>query len=311
MRAVIIEEYGTGDQFKMVEMDVPQIRSDEVLIQVRATSVNAVDWMMRAGYLKDAMHLPLPLIVGLDFSGIVKKVGDSVREFNVGDEVFSRKEMGKPGTLAEYVVLPAGKLARKPAEITFEEASAIPTTGLTALQALTTQAKVMAGEKVLILGGSGGVGSFAIQLAKHLGAEVTTTTSGKNEEFVRTLGADHIINYENEDFSRMEREFDVVIDTVGGENTDKAYGVVKEGGRLVTIAGKADQEKAKANKIQVIYFTSTTEPDELEAIAALAVEGKVRVMVTEILPFTNQGIREAHSISESGHARGKVVISIR
>jgi NADPH:quinone reductase-like Zn-dependent oxidoreductase len=311
MRAVIIEEFGTGDQFKMVEMETPQIRNDEVLIQVRATSVNAVDWMMRAGYLKDAMHLPLPLIVGLDFAGIVKKVGDSVREFNVGDEVFSRKEMGRPGTLAEYVVLPASKLARKPAEITFEEASAIPTTGLTALQALTTQAKVMAGEKVLILGGAGGVGSFAIQLAKHLGAEVTTTTSGKNEEFVRTLGADHIINYENEDFSKGEREFDVVLDTVGGENTDKAYGVVKEGGRLVTIAGKADQEKAKANNIQVIYFTSTTEADQLEKIAALAVEGKVRIMVTEILPFTNQGIREAHSISESGHARGKIVISIR
>lgn len=310
MRVVIIEEFGTGDQFKMVEMETPQIRNDEVLIQVRATSVNAVDWMMRAGYLKDAMHLPFPLILGLDFSGIVKKVGDGVKAFNVGDEVFGRKEMAKPGTLAEYVVLQASKLARKPLEITFEEASAIPTTGLTAWQALTTQAKVMAGEKVLILGGSGGVGSFAIQFAKHLGAEVTTTTSGKNEEFVQMLGADHIINYENEDFSKMEGDFDVVIDTVGGENLDKAYGIVKNGGRLVTIPSQPDEEKAKAKNIQAIYFISTTEPDQLEKIAALAVEGKVRIMVTEILPFTNQGIREAHSISESGHARGKIVISI-
>lgn len=310
MRAVIIEEYGTGDQFKMVEMDTPEIRNDEVLIQVRATSVNVMDWKTRAGYMKDFMPLPFPLILGLDFSGIVRKVGSAVRFFNVGDEVFGRKETSKPGTLAEYVVLAESRLARKPSELTFEEAASIPTTGLTAWQALTTQAKVMAGEKVLIIGGAGGVGSFAIQFAKHLGAEVTTTTSGKNEEYVQTLGADHIINYENEDFSEHEKEFDVAFDTVGGENVDKAYEVVKEGGRLVTIAGQLNEEKTEMKKIRGIYFISTTEVDELEKIASLAVEGKVKIMVSEILPFTTQGIREAHSISESGHARGKIVISI-
>lgn len=260
--------------------------------------------------MKNFIPLPFPLILGLDFSGIVKKVGDRVETFKVGDEVFSRKEMGKPGTLAEYVVLPADRLARKPAEITFEEASAIPTTGLTAWQALTTQTKVMAGEKVLINGGSGGVGSFAIQLAKYLGAEVTTTTSGKNEDYVHSLGADHIINYENEDYSKQGRVFDVVFDTVGGESLEKAYEVVKEGGRLVMIAGQPDEEKAKAKKIQATYFTSTTEPDQLEKIASLAAEGEIRIVVSEILPFTDQGIREAHSISESVHARGKIVVSI-
>ncbi len=311
MKSIVIEAYGSVDQFKVVEESIPEAKGNDVLVEMKALGINAVDWKIRLGYLKDVVPFKFPLVIGWDISGVVKAVGDQVTAFKVGDEVYAKTDIKRPGGLAEYILVAEKSLLKKPDNLTFEEIASIPLTGLAAWQMLVDLAKVKPGESVLVHGGSGGVGSFSVQLAKYLGAKVTTTTSGKNEAFVRSLGADTVINYEQEDFSQRTGEFDIVLDTLGGKVLEKSYGVLKPGGRLLSLVSQPDEALAKAQNITASYVNVTTKHDELDIIGKLVSEGSIKPVPTTLLPFTLEGVREAHSVSESGHAKGKIVITFK
>lgn len=311
MKAVIIENYGSADEFKMVEQEAPRIKSNEVLIEVHAVSVNPFDWKLRAGHFKDVIHMTFPIVFGWDVSGVVKEAGKDVTEFQAGDEVFAKAALKKPGGFAEYMVIEERHLVKKPPSLSFEEAAGIPVAGIAAWQALFDYAELREGEKVLIHAGSGGVGSFAIQFAKHFGATVATTTSGKNIDYVKDLGADFVINYKEEDFADQGAVFDVVLDTLGGAAFEKSYDVLKEGGRLVTLVGEPDEELAKEKGITVTYVNSKANVEQLAIIGDLAAQGKVKIVISEVFPFSEEGVRKAHQLSESGHARGKIIVRVK
>lgn len=311
MKAIITEAYGGVEEFKTAELETPGVAGNEVLVEVHAVAVNRMDVKVRAGDFKKVIPLSFPIIFGWDISGTVKEVGELVEKFKAGDEVVGKAELKKPGGFAEYIVMEDKLLVSKPDNVSFEEAAAVPLTSMTAWQMLKDKAEIEAGEKVFIHAGSGGVGSFAIQLAKYFGAEVTTTTSGKNVEFVKDLGADTVINYREEDFSERKREFDVVLDTLGGEIQEKSYDVLKPGGRLVSIAGKPDKELAEEKGVTAMYLNSSTKVDQLEKIMGLVSEGKVKPAVGQIFPFSVEGVQEAHKLSESGHAKGKIIVKIK
>lgn len=311
MKTIITEAYGSVEEFKMAELEKPEVAGNEVLVAVHAVAVNRMDVKVRAGDFKKVIPLSFPIIFGWDISGTVKEVGERVEDFKVGDEVVGKAELKKPGGFAEYIVMEDKLLVNKPENVSYEDAAAVPLTSMTAWQMLKDKAEIEAGEKVFIHAGSGGVGSFAIQLAKYFGAEVTTTTSGKNVDFVKGLGADTVINYKEEDFSECKSEFDVVLDTLGGEILEKSYDVLKTGGRLVSIAGKPDKEVAEEKGVTAMYLNSSTKVDQLEKIIELVSEGKVKPAVGKIFPFSVEGVQEAHELSESGHARGKIIVKIK
>lgn len=311
MKAIIIEAYGGVEEFKMAELEKPEVAENEVLVEVHAVAVNRMDVKVRAGDFKKVIPLSFPIVFGWDISGIVKEVGGLVKEFKAGDEVVGKAELKKRGGFSEYIVMEDKLLINKPENITFEDAAAVPLTSLTAWQMLKDKADIKRGEKVLIHAGSGGVGSFAIQLAKYFGAEVATTTSGKNLDLVKELGADTVINYKEEDFSEHKSEFDVVLDTLGGEIQEKSYDVLKPGGRLVSVAGKPDKEAAEEKGVTAMYLNSSTKVDQLEKIIELVSEGKVKPAVGHTFPFNVEGVQEAHELSESGHARGKIVVKVK
>src|SRR5699024_10512026 len=255
--------------------------------------------------------MSFPIIFGWDISGTVKEVGDLVTDFKAGDAVVGKAELKKPGGFAEYIVMENKLLVNKPENISFEDAAAVPLTSMTAWQMLKDKAEIKAGEKVLIHAGSGGVGSFGIQLAKYFGADVTTTTSGKNIDLVKDSGADTVIKYKEEDCYEHKSKFDVVLDTLGGEIQEKSYDVLKPGGRLVSIAGKPDKEAAEKKGVTAMYLNSSTKVDRLEKIMELVSKGKVKPAVGKIFPFSVEGVQEAHKLSESGHARGKIIVKIK
>lgn len=254
MKTIITEAYGGLEEFKMAELEKPEVAGNEVLVEVHAVAVNRMDVKVRAGDFKKVIPLSFPIVFGWDISGAVTDVGELVEDFEAGDEVVGKAELKKRGGFSEYIVMEDKLLVNKPGNVTFEDAAAVPLKSLTAWQMLKDKAEIEAGEKVFIHAGSGGVGSFAIQLAKHFGAEVTTTTSGKNVDFVKDLGADTVINYKEEDFSERKSEFDVVLDTLGGEIQEKSYDVLKQAGRLVSIAGKPDREVAEEKGITAMHL---------------------------------------------------------
>lgn len=311
MKTIITEAYGGLEEFKMAELEKPEVAGNEVLVEVHAVAVNRMDVKVRAGDFKKVIPLSFPIVFGWDISGTVTDVGELVEDFEAGDEVVGKAELKKRGGFSEYIVMEDKLLVNKPGNVTFEDAAAVPLTSLTAWQMLKDKAEIESGEKVFIHAGSGGVGSFAIQLAKHFGAEVTTTTSGKNVDFVKDLGADTVINYKEEDFSERKSEFDVVLDTLGGEIQEKSYDVLKQAGRLVSIAGKPDREVAEEKGITAMHLNSSTKIDQLEKIIELVSEGKVKPAVGNIFPFSVEGVQEAHKLSESGHARGKIIVKIK
>lgn len=311
MKAIITEAYGGVEEFKMTELEKPEVTGNEVLVEVHAVAVNRMDVKVRAGDFKKVIPLSFPIVFGWDISGTVKEVGELVEDFKTGDEVVGKAELKKRGGFSEYIAMEDKLLVSKPENLTFEDAAAVPLTSMTAWQMLKDKADIKEGEKVLIHAGSGGVGSFAIQLAKYFGAEVATTTSGKNADLVKDLGADTVINYKEEDFSERKSEFDVVLDTLGGEIQEKSYDVLKPGGRLVSVAGKPDKEAAEEKDITAMHLNSSTKVDQLEKIIELVSEGKVKPVVGHTLPFSVEGVQEAHRLSESGHAKGKIVVKVK
>ncbi|MDV7758524.1 NADP-dependent oxidoreductase [Liquorilactobacillus mali] len=311
MKAIAIREYGDIDNLQEIELKIPELAEDEVLVENYATSINPIDWKARLGYLKGMYPWKFPVVLGWDTAGIITQVGAKVADFKVGDKIFARPDIyidGKKGTYAQYVAVKEDKLALKPDEITFEAAAAVPLAGLTALQVIVDRLKVRKGDKVLIQGGAGGVGLFAIQIAKHLGAYVATTASKKNHEFLKSLGADEVIDYHETKIDAVLNNYDAVFDTVNA--IDDGLAILKENGRLVTIAGNPSEEQ-KASSKEVSSWWLQPNGKQLGKLGNLIVAGEVKVIIDSVYSLTAEGVRAAHKKSQEGHARGKIVIKVK
>ncbi|MGV2488034.1 UNVERIFIED_CONTAM: NADP-dependent oxidoreductase, partial [Bacillus mycoides] len=236
MRAMVIDKYGKVPM-RMTEMPTPEINQYEVLAEIHAASINPIDFKIRDGKVKLLLKYKMPLILGNDFSGVIIKVGTKVTQFKVGDEIYARPRKDKIGTFAEYIAIHEDDIALKPKNLTFEEAASIPLVGLTSYQALHDIMQLQKGQKILIHAGSGGVGTFAIQLAKIMGATVATTASEAGENLVKSLGADEIINYKKEKFEDILKNYDAVFDTLGGTTLEKSFDIIKSEGNIVSVSG--------------------------------------------------------------------------
>lgn len=310
MKAIVINQYGGSDQLVEKELPVPELADDQVLIELKATSINPIDWKMRAGYLKEMLPYDFPIVLGWDAAGIIKEVGKNVTAVSVGEKVMARPATTPRGTYAEYTAVEENLVSKMPDNISFDEAAAVPLTGQTAWVALVEIGKIKAGDRVLIHGGSGGVGHLAVQIAKYFGAYVAATASGKNEELVRSLGVDEFINYQEEDFEQVLSDFDFVLDTQGGEIQEKSYTVLKKGGTLVSIVAPPDEEKAAEKHIHTGYFFLEPTGERMKDLANLMKEDKLKPVIGKTFPFTQEGLREAHDLSENESIPGKVVIQI-
>jgi NADPH:quinone reductase-like Zn-dependent oxidoreductase len=310
MRAIVIDQYGDKDVLNEREVEQPDIGDNQVLLSNRATSINPIDWKVREGYLKDMLPFDFPIILGWDAAGVVARKGKNVEGFEIGDRVFARPDTTNRGTYAEYVAVDDHLLAPMPESMSFEEAAAIPLAGLTAWQCLVDFSDIKEGDKVLIHAGSGGVGNFAIQIAKSFGAHVAATASGKNEEFVKSLGANQFINYKEDDFSEVLNDFDIVLDTMGGEVQSNSYKVLKKGGKLVSIAQPPNEDEAKEYGIEAGFLWLEPKGEQLKQLADLFEKGELKPVICDTFPFNEQGLKDAHALSETHHAKGKIVIKI-
>jgi NADPH:quinone reductase-like Zn-dependent oxidoreductase len=307
MKAVQIHTFGGREVLELNNIDIPEAKQGEVLIKIHAASVNPVDWKIRQGYLQPLLNHALPLTLGWDVSGEVVAVGGGVIHLKVGDEVYSRPNIANNGSYAEYMTASAEEVALKPKNLTWQEAAGVPLAGLTAWQGLYELAKLEAGEQVLIHGGSGAVGQFAIQLAKLRGATVYTTTSARNTDMVLSLGVDHAIDYQQVDFSEL-RDMDVVLDTIGGEVQDKSWKTIKPGGRLLSIVQTPDEAVAASHGVTASFYFIEPDRSQLEEMARLADAGKLIVNIDS--EFSLDQVADAHERSESGRAQGKIIINV-
>jgi NADPH:quinone reductase-like Zn-dependent oxidoreductase len=329
MRAFVVKKY----KGPLQESDVPEptVGEHDVLVQVQAAGLNVLDEKIRAGEFKQILPYALPLIPGNDVAGTVIRVGSKVRAFKPGDEVYARPHQDRIGTFAERIAVDEADLALKPASISMEEAGSLPLVALTAWQALVERGNVQSGQKVLIHAGAGGVGSIAIQLAKHLGATVATTASGANLEFVRELGADTAIDYRSQDFEQLLGGYDLVLDSLGGENLKKSLRILRPGGKAIGIVGPPDPafaREAGLNPVLRLAITALSagirrqarmlgvtyeflfmraSGDHLRQITALIDDGALRPIVGRVFPF-DQTIEALQGL-EKGGIRGKAVIS--
>jgi len=311
MKAIMIETYGGKEQLKERQMDLPVISDNQVLLEVYATSVNPIDWKVREGYLKEMLPFEFPIILGWDAAGIIAEVGENVSNFKAGDRVFARPATTNQGTYAEFVPVDQELLAKMPENMSFEEAAAIPLAGLTAWQCLVDFAEIKKGDKILIHAGAGGVGNFAIQLAKYFGAYVATTASKENEEFVKSLGANQVIDYKEEVFNEILEDYDIVLDAIGGDVLEKSYQVLKKGGKLVSIAGQPSDEDAEKFGVKAGFLWLEPKGEQLQKLADLFVAGELKPVIGETFELTEQGLKKAHELSETHHARGKIVIKVK
>ncbi|WP_447915464.1 NADP-dependent oxidoreductase [Delftia acidovorans] len=333
MKAFILESHGTNRALQLAEVPEPQLRDDEVLVQVHAAGVNQLDSKIRDGQFKLILPYRLPLILGHDVAGVVVKIGPRVRQFKPGDEVYARTDDFRIGTFAEFVPVKESSLAPKPKGLTMEEAASVPLVGLTAWQALVETAKLTKGQRVFIQAGSGGVGTFAIQLARHLGATVATTTSAANFELVRSLGADVAIDYRTQDFEDVLHDYDVVLNSQDGKTLGKSLRVLKGGAKLVSISGPPGpafgrniaapafvrlvmrllssgvRRRARGRGIDYSFLFMRANGAQLRAITRLIEAGAIRPVVDKVFAF--ESTNEALAYAEAGHAKGKVVIKIR
>lgn len=331
MLAVRIHEYGGPEVLRLDEVDKPSPRPRDILVRVRAAAVNPVDWKVRRGDQRSVMRYRLPWILGLDVSGVVEAVGAKVTKFRVGDEVWSSPHHTRPGTYAEYVCIDEREAARKPKNITHEEAASIPLVGLTAYQCVVEKGRLEKGQRVLVHAGAGGVGSFAIQLAKHLGAHVITTASARNTDFVRDLGADEVIDYTKVNFADACDPVDLVVDSLGEPVFDDNLRVLRRGGRLSNITADLGQYTERYGSVLSLipmglvmvklhvwpllkkgirsrHVIKRCDGEQLSAITELVEAGAIRPVIDRVLPLAD--IQEAHRHSESHHARGKIVLTV-
>ncbi|WP_425647066.1 NADP-dependent oxidoreductase [Agrobacterium leguminum] len=333
MKSFLIDRYKKGGALRLGEIPEPELRVNDVLVEIRAASVNLLDNKIRDGEFKLILPYRLPLVLGNDVAGVVVRVGANVRKFKPGDEVYARPDQARIGTFAEYIAIDEADVAMKPDNLTMEEAASIPLVALTAWQVLVERANVQKGQKVLIHAGSGGVGTIAIQLAKHLGAYVATTTSTGNMDLVRSLGADVVVDYKKEDFAEVLGGYDVVLNSLGKDTLEKSIAVLKPGGKLISISGPPDPDfarqngfgwllrqvmrllsfgirrKSKRRGIGYSFLFMTANGGQLEKITALIEADRIRPVMDRIFPF--EKTNEALDYIQTGRAKGKVVIAVK
>ncbi|MBE4907030.1 NADP-dependent oxidoreductase [Bacillus luteolus] len=310
MRAIAIENYGGIEQLKEIEAPLPEVGPKDILIEVYASAINPVDIAIREGYFKERVAHEFPVVLGYDVAGVVAAVGSDIKKFKVGDEVYSYTSLDRNGTYAEFVAVNEEFVALKPSNLSFVEAASVPLVGITAWHALVKEAIVKEGQKVLVLGGSGGVGSFAVQLAKAQGAIVSATTSTKNSELVKELGADFVLDYTKE--SLPASEYDVIFDTVGGYQIKELVGATKEDGKIISITSRlspTSQQLVDAKGIHYNLIFSSPDGESLDQLSTLLSKGKIRPVVGTI--FSLSDVKEAHLLSESKRAVGKIVIQVK
>lgn len=311
LKAIAFNEYGSADKLSLMDLPVPEIGAHQVLVQSKATSINPIDWKLREGYLKQMFDWQFPIVVGWDIAGIITEVGADVTDWHVGDEVFARPDTTRQGTYAEFVAVDDHLLAHKPENVSFAEAAAVPLAGLTAWQGLFEHGELQQGQRVLIQAGAGGVGTYAIQFAKHAGAEVWTTASPKNDALLHDLGADVVVDYHDAAAMAQISNMDLVLDTIGGQSAVDAIGYLKTGGKQISITGTVPEGVRLAQEEGKHYQSIWLRPDgqQLAHLATLMAEGALRSVIAEQLPFSLASLVEAHHLSETGHTNGKIVIT--
>jgi NADPH:quinone reductase-like Zn-dependent oxidoreductase len=332
MKAFIVDKYKKKGALRLANVPEPELQDNDVLVRIHATAVNLLDSKVRDGEFKLFLPYRPPFILGHDVAGTVVKAGPKVRQFTVGDEVYARPRDHRVGTFAEFIAINEADVALKPKNLNMAEAASIPLVGLTAWQALVEVGKVKPGQKVFIQAGSGGVGTFAIQLAKHLGATVATTTSAQNAELVKSLGADVIIDYKSQDFETFLSGYDLVLHSQDAKTLEKSLRVLKTGGQLISISGPPDpafakdlglnlflklvmyllsrgvRKKAKGLGVRFSFLFMRAEGQQLSEITSLIESGVIRPVVDKVFPFEKTG--DALAYVETGRAKGKVVITV-
>ena len=333
MKAFVLDRYGKGRALQATDVPTPELRDDEVLVEVHAAGVNLLDARIRAGAFKQILPYRLPLVLGHDVAGVVSAVGRRVNAFKPGDEVYARVDDFRIGTFAEFIAVKAASLALKPKGITMVEAASVPLVGLTAWQALVEKADLKRGQKVFIQAGSGGVGTFAIQLARHLGATIATTTSAGNTALVKGLGADVVVDYRTQDFEQVLREQDVVLHSQDGKTLEKSLRVLRRGGRLISISGPPDpafgnaigasafmrlilrllsagvRRKARAAGVGYSFLFMKPSGSQLQEITQLIEAGAIQPVIDRVFPLDQTN--EALAYLGAGRAKGKVVIQVK
>jgi NADPH:quinone reductase-like Zn-dependent oxidoreductase len=333
MKSFLIDRYKKGGALRLGEMPEPKLRENDVMIEIHAAGVNPVDSKIRDGEFKLILRYSLPLILGSDLAGVVTRVGSKVTRFSPGDEVYAHPGQDRIGTFAEFIAIDQANVALKPKNLTMEEAASMPLVALTAWQALVERAKLQKGQKVLIHAGSGGVGTIAIQLAKHLGAYVATTTSTANVALVKSLGADVVVDYKKDDFEKVLQGYDIVLNSLGKDALEKSLAVLKPGGKLISISGPPDPDFARENSsgwllqqvmrllssgirrkskrrgISYSFLFMTANGGQLAKITSLIEAGDIRPVMDRVFPF--EKTNEALAYVETGRAKGKVVVTVK
>jgi NADPH:quinone reductase-like Zn-dependent oxidoreductase len=333
MKALTFKRYGKSPGVGLADVPRPALKANEMLVQVHAASVNPVDNMIPTGMFKPVLHFQLPATMGSDLAGVVIEVGSNVTRFKAGDAVFANIFDLGTGAIAEFAVVPESAAAPKPANLDFVQAASIPMVGLTSWQALKERANVRAGQKVFIPAGAGGIGTFAIQFAKHLGAIVATTTSTGNVELVRRLGADEVVDYRKQEFEQVLRDYDVVLGTLRGDAIEKSIGILKPGGRIVSLVGPLDAAFARARRLNFVltlvfglmswkitrlakkrdvtysFLFAHPEGAQLAEIGKLLETGRIQPVIDKVFPF--EQAQDALAYLAQGHSKGKVVIRMR
>jgi NADPH:quinone reductase-like Zn-dependent oxidoreductase len=333
MKALTFKRYGKSPDVGFTDLPRPVLKADEMLVQVHAASVNPVDNMILTGLFKQVLRFQFPATMGSDLAGVVTEVGSSVTRFKPGDAVFANIFDLGTGAIAEFAVVPERLAALKPANLDFVQAASIPMVGLTSWQALKERTHLRAGQKVFIPAGSGGIGTFAIQLAKTLGAKVGTTTSTGNVELVRSLGADEVVDYKKQEFETVLRDYDTVLGTVRGDAVEKSLGILKPGGAIVSLIGPLDAAFARARRLNflltfvfglmsrkimrlarkrdITYSFLFARPDgaQLSEIGKLLETEHIRPVIDKVFPFERAA--EALAYLAQGRSRGKVVIQLK
>lgn len=332
MKAFVIQKYGSKDNVVLADVATPEIGTNDILVKIKAASVNPVDYRTRNGEFRQLIHYKMPLILGFDFAGIVEEVGSSVTKFKPGDEVYGLREQERNGSFAEFIAIHENSLALKPKNLSMEEAASVPLVGLTAWQALVEIAQLKQDQKVFIQAGSGGVGSLAIQLAKYMGATVATTAGQTSIKFVKDLGADVAIDYRKDDFEKSLRNYDVVLNSQDPKTLEKSLRILRRGGKLVSISGPPTPQYAseaglsfifkvimgflsfktrrQAKKLGVMYSFLLAQPsgDQLRKLAEIIESEDIKAVIDTIYPFekTNDALEHV----ESGRSKGKVVVKV-
>lgn len=333
MKALTFKRYGKTPEIGITEVPRPTLRPDEMLVEVHAAGLNPIDNMITTGMFKLVLKFQLPAVMGSDLAGVVVEVGSSVTRFKPGDEIFASIFDQGTGSLAEFAVVPQHLAARKPANLDFVQAASVPMVGLTSWQALKERANVQTGHRVFIPAGSGGIGTFAIQLAKHLGAYVATTTSTANVAQVKSLGADDVIDYKKQEFDQVLRGYNVVLGTIRGDALEKSIGILKPGGKIISLIGPLDAAFAQARKLNFVlelifglmsrkiirmaakkdvdYSFLFVRPDgeRLNEIGALLDAGHIHPVVDKLFPFDQA--EQALEYLSQGRAKGKVVVRMQ